>query len=78
MLLRIPGIGPVSAKRIIKQRKIALMSYEGLKKVGVVLKRAKYFITCSGKYYGGIEINPEFIKYKLGNMEKSRQLSFWS
>jgi putative DNA modification/repair radical SAM protein len=78
LLLRIPGIGPVSAKRIIKQRKIALMSYEGLKKVGVVLKRAKYFITCSGKYYGGIEINPEFIKYKLGNMEKSRQLSFWS
>jgi predicted DNA-binding helix-hairpin-helix protein len=78
LLLRIPGIGPVSAKRIIAQRKIALMSYEGLKKVGVVLKRAKYFITCSGKYYGGIEINPEFIKYKLGNMEKSRQLSFWS
>jgi putative DNA modification/repair radical SAM protein len=76
-LLRIPGIGPVSAKRIIRQRKLAPVTYEGLKKIGVVLKRAKFFLLCSGKYHGGINIDPEQIKYKLGDMEKSRQISFW-
>ncbi len=76
-LLRIPGIGPVSAKRIIEQRRLSPVTYEGLKKMGVVLKRAKYFITCQGRYFGGIDLNPEIIKYKLGDMEESRQLSFW-
>lgn len=76
-LLRIPGIGPVTAKRIIQQRKLSQVTYEGLKKMGVVLKRSKYFITCQGRYFGGIDLNPEIIKYKLGDMEESRQLSFW-
>jgi predicted DNA-binding helix-hairpin-helix protein len=76
-LLRIPGIGPVSAKRIIEQRRLSPVTYDGLKKMGVVLKRAKYFITCQGRYFGGIDLNPEIIKYKLGDMEESRQLSFW-
>lgn len=76
-LLRIPGIGPVSAKRIIEQRRLSPVTYEGLKKMGVVMKRAKYFITCQSRYFGGIDLNPEIIKYKLGEMEESRQLSFW-
>jgi predicted DNA-binding helix-hairpin-helix protein len=76
-LLRIPGVGPVTAKRIIQQRKLSQVTYEGLKKMGVVLKRSKYFITCQGRYFGGIDLNPEIIKYKLGDMEESRQLSFW-
>lgn len=76
-LLRIPGIGPVSARRIIRQRRLAPVTYDGLKKIGVVLKRAKFFILCSGKYHGGINIDPDLIRYKLGDMEKSRQLSFW-
>ena len=51
-LLRIPGIGNVSALRIIRQRKYAPLKYDDLKRIGVVLKRAKYFITVGGKYFG--------------------------
>jgi putative DNA modification/repair radical SAM protein len=51
-LLRIPGIGNISAVRILRQRKLCPLSYDDLKRVGVVLKRAKYFITVNGKYFG--------------------------
>jgi len=51
-LLRIPGIGNVSAVRILRQRKYAPLGYDDLKRIGVVLKRAKYFITVKGKYFG--------------------------
>lgn len=51
-LLRVPGIGVTSALRIIKSRRLCNLSYDNLKKIGVVLKRARYFITCSGKFYG--------------------------
>ncbi len=76
-LLRIPGIGPKSAQRIVKERRFLKVNYENLKKMGVVLKRAKYFLTCDGKYHGGIDIKPDIIKYKLGAMENDRQLSFF-
>ncbi len=57
MLLRVPGIGVKSAQRIIKARKMASLDFEGAKKLGVVMKRAQYFITCRGKsrYYGVID-----------------------
>ena len=50
-LLKIPGIGVTSAKRIINSRKYFKINFEDLKKMGVVLKRAIYFITCNGRYY---------------------------
>lgn len=50
-LLKIPGIGVTSAKRIIKSRKCFTINFEDLKKMGVVIKRARYFITCNGKYF---------------------------
>ncbi|PHO06813.1 putative DNA modification/repair radical SAM protein [Thermoanaerobacterium thermosaccharolyticum] len=65
MLLRVPGIGVRTAKRIISARKASSLSYDSLKKLGVVLKRAKYFITCNGKYYGGCEIEASKIKNRL-------------
>lgn len=65
MLLRVPGIGLRTANRIVKARKAAYLNYDSLKKLGVVLKRAKYFITCNGKYYGGCEIETDKIKNKL-------------
>ena len=52
-ILRIPGVGPLSAKRILRQRRAAALTYDDLKRMGVVLKRAKYFITVGGRYYGG-------------------------
>lgn len=64
-LLRIPGVGTVSALRIIRQRKVSGVKYDDLKKMGVVLKRARYFLTCSGRYYGGKDLVPEYIKDKI-------------
>ena len=48
MLLRVPGIGPKSAWRIWHARKQAALGLDELKRMGVVLKRAQYFITCRG------------------------------
>ena len=48
MLLRVPGIGPKSARRIWHARKQAALGLDELKRMGVVLKRAQYFITCRG------------------------------
>ncbi len=53
MLLRVPGIGPISAGRIVKARRLAGLSFSQLKKLGVVLKRAEGFITCRGKLASG-------------------------
>ena len=50
-LLRVPGIGVISAKRIIAARRFSALSFEGMKKIGVIMKRAKYFITCSGRSF---------------------------
>ena len=49
MLLRVPGIGVKSAKRIRAARRYAALDFDALKKLGVVLKRARYFILCNGK-----------------------------
>lgn len=65
LLLRVPGIGPVSAQRIVKARRFGKLNYDALKKMGVVLKRAKYFILCDGKFYGGHQITEEIIRRQL-------------
>lgn len=57
-LLKIPGIGAKSAKIILNSRKNFTIEFNDLKKMGVVLKRAKYFITCNGKYF----INSSYFK----------------
>ena len=48
-LLRVPGIGPKSALRIVEARRVQSLGMAELKRIGVVLKRAQYFITCKGK-----------------------------
>ena len=72
-LLRIPGIGTTSAYRIIRQRKVAAVKYEDLKKMGVVLKRAKYFLTCSGKFYGERSMVPQDIRNEMLEIDISGQ-----
>ena len=52
MLLRVPGIGAKSAYKIVEARKFSALDYENLAKMRIVLKRAKHFITCKGKFYG--------------------------
>lgn len=50
-LLKVPGIGVLSAKKIVAARQYHKLTFESLKKMRVVLKRAKYFILCDGKYF---------------------------
>jgi len=62
MILRVPGIGVTSALKIVRARRLGRLSYEHLKQFRIVLKRAKYFITCSGKYYGGVPFESDSIR----------------
>ncbi|OQX18005.1 MAG: putative DNA modification/repair radical SAM protein [Desulfobulbaceae bacterium A2] len=64
-LLRVPGIGVTSAKRIVTARRFCAIAPDGLKKIGVVLKRAKYFITCSGHSLERLERPPALIRRQL-------------
>ncbi|OKP99274.1 biotin synthase [Paenibacillus sp. P46E] len=55
-LLRVPGIGVRSAQRIVKARRAGTLDFAALKKLGVVLKRAQFFITCKGKMLEGLKV----------------------
>lgn len=89
-LLRVPGIGERSAKRILFVRRQQLLDFDGLKKLGVVLKRAKYFITCKGKAQMGLHFGEEDVLHSLMSKKElalyrssvflpdgSKQLSFF-
>ena len=67
MLLRVPGIGYKSASRIVKARRMGMLDFEDLKKMGVVLKRALYFITCKGKMMYPIRMDEDYITRNLLN-----------
>ena len=64
-LLRVPGIGPTSAGRIVSARRHARIRMEDLKKLGVVMKRAQYFITCDGRMQEGLQFSPYTITRQL-------------
>ena len=68
-LLRIPGVGVRSVQRILAARRVSPLSFEDLKKLGVVLKRAQYFITCKGKHLAGLNVNPDRV---LGSLISER------
>ena len=70
MLLRVPGIGYKSASRIVKARRMGALGYEDLKKMGVVLKRALYFITCSGKLMYPVKLDEDYITRNLLNTKE--------
>lgn len=65
MLLRVPGIGVTSARRILRARTIASLDFQGLKKMGVVLKRAQYFILCKGRRLEGLKVTPHNVMQAL-------------
>lgn len=71
-LLRVPGIGTKSAMRIVAARKQAVLRFEDLKKMGVVLKRAVYFITCSGKMMYPVKLTEDSIAGHIIGEEKRR------
>ena len=64
-LLRVPGIGYKSAGRIVQARRMGNLSFEDLKKLGVVLKRALYFITCNGRMMHPTKIEQDYILRNL-------------
>ena len=59
LLLRVPGIGVNSMMRILRARCETKLDFAGLRRIGVVLKRAQYFITCQGKTAAGVRITPD-------------------
>ncbi len=67
-LLRVPGIGYKSAGRIVRARRFGTLDFEDLKKIGVVLKRALYFITCSGKMMYPTKLQEDYIARNLLNV----------
>ena len=74
-LLRVPGIGQRSADKIIAARRVSTLSFEDLKKMRVVLKRAKYFILCNGKMFERYNLVPEAIAPRLKDEKNFAQLS---
>jgi len=64
-LLRVPGIGVNSAQRIVTARRTATLNFNDLKKLGVVVKRAQYFITCGGKTLDGLKISQDAVLRSL-------------
>ena len=86
-LLRVPGIGMISARRIVSARREATLDFTDLKKLGVVLKRAVYFITCSGRtmfrlaldgnaIYDNLVAGSRREAFKFGEAASTYQLSF--
>lgn len=74
-LLRIPGIGLKSAERLVSARKFGTVNFTDLEKLGVVLKRARYFITCQGRWLEKID-NEAIIREKLltGDLPKNAKM----
>jgi len=65
MLMRVPGIGEISAKKIIAARRVGALDFSHLKKMGIVLKRARLFITCNGKMLEKVQMYPEILEMRL-------------
>ena len=64
-LLRVPGIGVTSARRILTARRAGKLRIEDLQKMGVVMKRAQYFLTASGKRAEGLLFTPDTLLRNL-------------
>ena len=65
MLLRVPGLGYRSARRIVRARRLGTLDFQDLKKIGVVLKRAMYFLTCNGRMMYPVKLEQDYIARNL-------------
>ncbi|MDO4313115.1 MAG: putative DNA modification/repair radical SAM protein [Eubacteriales bacterium] len=65
LLLRVPGLGYRSAQRIVRARRLGSLDFADLKKMGVVLKRAMYFLTCNGKMMYPTKMDEDYIARNL-------------
>lgn len=69
-LLRVPGIGPTSARRILSARRTGLLRFGDLHKMGIVLKRAQFFILCGGRMREGLRFSAETLTRQLQAVER--------
>jgi predicted DNA-binding helix-hairpin-helix protein len=79
-LLRVPGIGVNGALRIIRARRTASLDFPHLKRMGIVLKRARHFILCRGRSYQHIEVGGAFLRERLlreAGFDPARQLELF-
>lgn len=74
MILRVPGIGVKSAQRIVRARRNGSLNFEDLKRIGVTLKRALYFITCNGKMMYPTKMDEDYITRNL--IDRKEKLPF--
>ena len=72
-LLRVPGVGVRSARRILAARRVGPLTFEGLKQLGVVLKRAQYFLTCSGRPLTGLRVREDGLLRHLAALDAPRE-----
>lgn len=78
LLLRVPGLGVTSALRIIKARRVTAIREQDLKKIGLVMKRARHFLTINGKYLGDIGSSHAMITQAMqkGESGNSKRILF--
>lgn len=69
-LLRVPGIGPTGARRILSARRTGLLHFDDLKKMGIVLKRAQFFILCGGRIREGLHFTADTLAFQLQAVER--------
>lgn len=70
VLLRVPGIGPTSVKRIVSARRYGSINFEMLKRMHVVLKRARFFITCNGRMFERVPMDHRYILNQLADADR--------
>ena len=70
VILRVPGIGVRGAQRIVTARRVGPLTFEGVKRLGIVMKRAQYFITCSGHFLPGLKCGQETVYRRLSGLER--------
>lgn len=69
-LPRVPGIGPTGARRILSARRTGLLHFDDLKKMGIVLKRAQFFILCGGRMREGLHFTADTLAFQLQAVER--------
>ena len=69
-LLRVPNIGPTGARRILSARRTGLLHFDDLKKMGIVLKRAQFFILCGGRMREGLHFTADTLAFQLQAVER--------
>lgn len=74
-LLRVPGLGVKSARRIMSARRYGVIDFDGLKRMGVVLKRAAYFIICNGKTMFPLRLDKDFIARSIAADDRKQLFS---